>query len=95
LDWHPPGHGPGRRCSLGDIEATFTVEEMGDKSLSLRCPTFVTDARAGQFASTFKNPNDKQMELMVRTDVSGHGGIRTERTTVTLTRAERKRFAGR
>ena len=68
-----------------DIEATFYgFEEMGDKSLSLRCPTFVTDAEPGQFASTFKNPNDKQMELMVRTDVSGHGGIRTERTTVTL-----------
>ncbi len=73
-----------------DIEATFYgFEEMGDKSLSLRCPTFVTDAEPGQFASTFKNPNDKQMELMVRTDVSGHGGIRTERTTVTLAPARK------
>jgi len=68
-----------------DLEAAFYgFVEMGDKPLNLKCPVFVTAAEPGQFASTFKNPNDKQMELMVRTDVSGHGGIRTERTTVTL-----------
>jgi len=68
-----------------DLEATFYgFVKMGDKPLNLRCPTFVTAAEPGQFASTFKNPNAKQMELLVRTDVSGYGGIRTERTTVTM-----------
>ena len=73
-------------CAVwADLEAAFYgFVKMGDKPLNRRCPTFVTAAEPGQFASTFKNPNDKQMELMVRTDVSGHGGIRTERTTVTL-----------
>ena len=68
-----------------DIEATFYgFVEMGDKPLILRCPTFVTDAEPGQIGSVFRNPKNKKMDLMVRTDVSGHGGIRTERTTITL-----------
>lgn len=68
-----------------DIEATFYgFDEMGDEALSLRCPILVTNAEPGQIVSSLKNPNDKQMELMTRTDISGHGGIRTERTTTTL-----------
>ena len=68
-----------------DIEATFYgFVEMGDKPLNLRCPVLVTAAEPGQIVSTLKNPNDKQMDLMVRTDVSGRGGIRTEYSTITL-----------
>lgn len=68
-----------------DLEAAFYgFVEMGDKPLPLRYPTFVTDATPGQIGATFRNPNDKQMDLMIRTDVSGRGGIRTERTTITL-----------
>jgi len=75
-----------------DIEATFYgFTKMGDKPLNLKCPVFVTAAEPGQFASTFKNPNDKQMELMVRTDVSGYGGIRTARTTITLAPGEKEK----
>ncbi len=68
-----------------DIEATFYgFDEMGDDPLSLRCPIIVTNAEPGQLVATLKNPKDKQWDLMTRTDVSGHGGIRTERTTTTV-----------
>ena len=75
-----------------DIEAAFYgFVKMGDKPLNLRCPTFVTAAEPGQFASTFKNPTTKQMELLVRTDVSGHSGIKTERTTVSIAPGQKEK----
>jgi len=74
-----------------DIEATFYgFSKMGDKPLNLRCPIFVTAAEPGEIASSFKNPTEKQMQIMARTDVSGHGGIRTANTTVTLAPGEKK-----
>jgi hypothetical protein len=73
-----------------DIEATFYgFSKMGDEPLNLKCPIFVTAAEPGQFASTFKNPTQKPMQIMARTDVSGSGGIRTARTTVTLAPGEK------
>jgi hypothetical protein len=73
-----------------DIEATFYgFTKMGDEPLNLKCPMFVTAVEPGQFALTFKNPTDKQMQLTARTDVSGSGGIRTARTTVTLAPGEK------
>jgi len=74
-----------------DIEATFYgFVKMGDKALNLRCPVFLTAAEPGEFASIFKNPNAKPMQLMVRTDVSGSREIRTARTTYTLAPGEKK-----
>ncbi|MBN1138728.1 MAG: hypothetical protein JXM73_19235 [Anaerolineae bacterium] len=72
-----------------DIEAAFYgFQKMGDEPLNLRCPAFVTAAEPGQIASTFKNPTEKTMQLMVRTDVSGYGGIRSARTTFTIAPGE-------
>jgi len=74
-----------------DLQAAFYgFVKMGDKALNLRCPTFVTAAEPGQFASTLKNPTDRQLDFLVRTDVSGSGGIKTERTTITLAPGEKE-----
>jgi len=74
-----------------DIEAAFYgFVKMGDEALNLRCPVFVTAAGPGEFGSIFTNPNDKPVEVLVRTDVSGSREIRTARTTVALAPGEKK-----
>jgi hypothetical protein len=78
-------------ATWGDLEAAFYgFQKMGDKPLrTLKCPVIMTSSETGEISATFKNPQDRPVQLMLRTDLSGPT-LTTERTRLALAPGERK-----
>ena len=75
-----------------DLEAVFYgFMKMGNKPIaSLQCPVIMTASETGKISATFKNPLDKPIQLMLRTDISGPT-LSMERTRLALEPGEKKR----
>jgi hypothetical protein len=74
-----------------DFEAVFYgFMKMGNKPISsLQCPVIMTRSETGKISATFKNPLDKPIQLMLRTDISGPT-LSMERTRLALEPGEKK-----
>lgn len=77
-----------------DIESMFYgFDKMGDKAVSsLSCPLLITPAGTSPIAARFPNPSDREVQQLLRSDISGPL-IKTEHTRVTLSPRESKRVA--
>jgi hypothetical protein len=75
-----------------DIEAMFYgFEKMGDKAVrTLNCPLLITPAGAPEITARFSNPTDREVQQLLRMDVSGPL-IKSEQTRITLAPGESRR----
>jgi hypothetical protein len=73
-------------AAWADFEAAFYgFDKMGGGRLTtIECPILMTTSEVGKIAATFKNPNDTQIDFMVRADISNRGVFRSERSMLSL-----------
>jgi hypothetical protein len=73
-------------AAWADLEgALYGFDEMGGGRLTtMDCPILLTTSDVGTIGATFKNPNDTQINFMVRADVSNRGLFRSERSMLSL-----------
>lgn len=75
-----------------DIEAKFYgFDRFPATSLpGVRCPVLMTVSDTATISGTFRNPTEKPVDLMIRTDVSNRLQFRSGTTTLALAPGERK-----
>jgi hypothetical protein len=78
------------------FEANFYFGNAGsaDKTLTtLRCPLLMTTADTGAVTISVTNSTDRDLSLLIRTEISYSGAARSERTNYPLTAGETRRLS--
>lgn len=77
-----------------DIEARFYgFMSMGDRPVrTLSCPLLITPSGTAKITARFTNPTDRDMNQLLRTDISGPL-VQTDRKSVTLAPGESRRVS--
>jgi hypothetical protein len=73
-------------AAWADFEAAFYgFDKMGGGRLAtVKCPILMTTSEVGKIGAKFTNPNDTQIDFMVRADISNRGVFRSERSMLSL-----------
>jgi hypothetical protein len=72
----------------------FGYSAPSDKTLTtLRCPLFMTTAETGAVTTSITNTSDRDLDVLIRTEISYYGAARSERVSYAFAAGENRKLS--